>query len=84
MPYTYILFSEIADKFYVGSTSLEVEDRLKKHLTNHAGFTGKFKDWKIVWKKHSNTIQEAKKLESNIKSWKSKTRIQKLILDNNL
>jgi len=42
------------------------------------------KPWKIVWKKHFDTIQEAKKLESDIKSWKSKTRIQKLILDNNL
>jgi len=41
MPYTYILFSEIADKFYIGSTSLEVEDRLKKHLKNHTRFNGK-------------------------------------------
>ncbi len=50
MPYTYILHSQQIDKYYIGSTSASLEERLKKHLTNHSGFTGKVKDWKVFKK----------------------------------
>ena len=43
----YILFSASANKFYIGHTTEPVQERLKKHLANHTGFTAKFKDWKI-------------------------------------
>ena len=49
MFYAYILYSKIRNKYYVGSTSNLVE-RLKKHNTNHSGFTGHTGDWIIVWK----------------------------------
>jgi putative endonuclease len=40
----YILYSKTLDKFYVGSTSESIVERMKKHSTNHKGFTGKAKD----------------------------------------
>ena len=46
--FVYILFSEKLGKYYVGKTSLTVEDRLLYHLSNHKGFTSKAKDWIIV------------------------------------
>ena len=45
MAYVYILFSETLNKYYVGSTVGLIEERLKKHLSDHMGYTGKAKDW---------------------------------------
>jgi len=44
----YILFSEDLSKYYVGVTATSPEARLKKHLSNHKGFTGRAKDWVII------------------------------------
>ncbi|HAV02945.1 MAG TPA: excinuclease ABC subunit C [Chryseobacterium sp.] len=75
----YILFSETADKFYTGFTSELVEERLRKHLSNHSGFTAKTKDWKIVHTEQFENKSEALQREKEIKNWKSKSRILKLI-----
>ncbi len=75
----YILFSETADKFYTGFTSEPVEERLRKHLSNHSGFTAKTKDWKIVHTEQFENKSEALQREKEIKNWKSKSRILKLI-----
>ena len=42
----YILYSNNLQKYYVGATSMEPENRLRKHLSNHKGYTGKAKDYK--------------------------------------
>jgi putative endonuclease len=44
----YILHSDLLDKFYIGATDTDLSGRLKKHLSDHKGFTGKAKDWKVV------------------------------------
>ena len=75
----YILFSESLNKFYVGHTSEELDERLRKHLSNHSGFTAKAKDWKIVYFETLENKSLAYKRELEIKSWKSKTKIKKLI-----
>ncbi len=52
MPYyLYILYSPSGDVYYVGYTS-DLERRLLSHLSHHKGFTGKFKDWEIVYKEN--------------------------------
>lgn len=78
MYYTYILYSKDLDKFYVGHTGEDLEERLRKHLSNHDGFTAKAKDWVIVYSENFITKEEAYRREREIKSWKSKSRIQKL------
>jgi len=75
----YILFSETADRFYIGFTSELVEERLRKHLSNHSGFTAKTKDWKIVHTEQFENKSEALQREKEIKNWKRKSRILKLI-----
>lgn len=45
----YILYSASLNKFYIGFTESSVEERLRKHLSNHSGFTGKAKDWTIAY-----------------------------------
>ncbi len=58
---------------------MAIEERLKKHLTNHDGFTSKAKDWKIVHFEVYDSIQLAHSRELQIKNWKSKKAIIKLI-----
>ena len=79
MCYTYILYSETLDKFYIGHTCENLDERLRKHLSNHKGFTSKIKDWKIVYFEILENKSLAYKRELEIKYWKSKTKIKNLI-----
>ena len=81
MFYTYIIYSEIADKYYVGQTS-NVLERIKKHQNKNKGFTNQAKDWKIFYQKPFDSRSQAMAHEKEIKSWKSRKMIIKLIDDN--
>ena len=76
--YLYILYSEKRTKYYVGSTE-NLEDRIKKHNTNHKGFKGGIGDWKYVYTENFDSKSEAQLREREIKSWKSKKLIVNLI-----
>ena len=39
---TYILFSEVLNKYYIGFTRGTVKDRLQKHLLNHKGLQERY------------------------------------------
>ncbi len=78
MYYTYILYSKIRDRYYIGSTS-DIPARLAVHNTNHSGFTGHTGDWTVVYKERFSSKQEALIREKKIKSWKSRLMIEKLI-----
>ena len=69
---TYILYSKILDRYYTGFTADDIKCRLAKHIANHHGFTGKAKDWILVYQQSFITKQEAMQREKEIKSWKSK------------
>ena len=75
----YILYSAKLDKFYIGCTTGTLAERLRRHLSNHKGFTGKTSDWKVVFSEVFENKLLALKREKEIKSWKSKTRINELI-----
>lgn len=77
--FVYILFSVSKNKYYIGATSQSVEHRLAQHLAYHTGFTGKAKDWKIVFTKSFTTRQEAMAFERQIKKWKSSASIERLM-----
>ncbi len=78
MFYCYILFSETLNKYYVGS-SVNLVERLRKHQTNHKGFTGKVADWKLLYQEEVPSKILALKREKEIKNWKSRIMIEKLI-----
>jgi len=46
-------------------------ERLRKHNSNHSGFTGKYNDWKIVYSEKFVSKSEAYARERQIKKWKS-------------
>ena len=78
MYHTYILFSIIKNKYYIGSTS-NLEERIKKHNSNHKGFTGGVGDWQVVYYENYKSKSEATQREMQIKKWKSRKMIECLI-----
>ncbi|QEK53300.1 GIY-YIG nuclease family protein [Pedobacter aquae] len=78
MYFVYIIYSSLRNIFYVGSTS-DIKSRIEKHNTNHKGFTGKVGDWKLVFQEIYETKDAAIKREKQIKSWKSRKLIMKLV-----
>ena len=41
MAYFYILYSSVLDRYYVGHTTEALEERLRKHLSDHARWTAR-------------------------------------------
>ena len=80
MPFfVYILYSKEIDKYYIGFTE-NVSERLKKHLANHSGFTGKAKDWEIKLIEEFGTKMQAMAREAELKRWKNRARLEALII----
>ena len=77
----YILFSEARGQYYIGSTGDFLDQRIRRHNTNHKGFTGSVNDWSLKYSEACSTKAEALKREKEIKGWKSKKMIEKLISD---
>ena len=78
MYFVYILYSSSKNKYYVGACE-DVQKRLTKHNTNHSGFTGGALDWEIKWIEEHATKSDALKREKQIKNWKSRKMIERLI-----
>ena len=76
--FVYILFSETKNRFYIGFTS-DMQQRIMRHNQKSKGFTGNVNDWKIVYTEKYNSKEEAYTREQQIKSWKSRIKIQELI-----
>ena len=79
MPYTYILFSEKLNKYYIGAC-VNLERRLYEHNIGHSKFTSIGMPWKVVYTEEFPTLAEAKKREMQIKHMKSRKYIDDLIL----
>ncbi|PRZ23459.1 GIY-YIG nuclease family protein [Flavobacterium granuli] len=76
----YILFSESKNRFYIGFTS-NLDARVIRHNQKSKGFTGNTNDWKVVYTEKYETKEIARRRELQIKSWKSRIKIQELILN---
>jgi putative endonuclease len=75
----YILYSDQLDRYYVGHTGDSLEERVRKHRSNHRGFTGKNNDWQLVYSEKFATKEEAYARERQVKSWKSRKKIRGLL-----
>ena len=71
MAYTYILYSEKLNKYYVGAC-IDIDRRLKEHNTGHSKYTSTGLPWILKYKEEFETLQEAKKRELAIKKMKSR------------
>ena len=67
------------DRFYTGHTGKPLDERLRKHLANHSGFTSKAKAWLVKYTEEPESIGAAYAREMEIKNKKSRKYIQNLI-----
>ena len=79
--YFYIIFSQFLDNYYIGHTS-NLAERLRKHNSDHKGYTGKTNDWEFVYVETFSSKTEAYQRERQIKAWKNRNRIECLIAKN--
>ncbi len=79
MAHFYIIYSSSIDRYYVGHTSEELSERLRKHKSNHGGYTGKSDNWQIVYTEQYIRKEEAYAREREVKKWKSRKKIEELI-----
>ena len=79
MFHVYILFSKNKNRYYIGFTGDDLAERIRKHNTNHKGFTGKNGDWILKYHETFETKTAAMKREAEIKAWKSRKLIEQLI-----
>ena len=75
----YIIYSAQINKFYIGYTAGDINVRLRKHNTNHKGYTGKKLDWILKHIEEFTIKQDALEREKEIKRWKSRIKIEQLI-----
>ncbi|MFM7327348.1 MAG: GIY-YIG nuclease family protein, partial [Bacteroidota bacterium] len=52
---------------------------LRRHNSNHSGFTGTVNDWVVVYSESYSEKSLAAKREREVKSWNSRVRIERLI-----
>ncbi len=79
--YVYILYSENLNRYYIGSTVLDVGERLERHINDYNGktkFTHKVKDWQVFLTIECDTLTQARKIEYHIKRMKSRVYINNL------
>ncbi|KAF0142759.1 MAG: hypothetical protein FD122_359 [Stygiobacter sp.] len=78
MYYTYILYSPSIGKYYIGYTH-DLNLRLERHNSGWGKFSSKGIPWQLVYSEEHMEKSQAIKRENEIKSWKSKKEIEKLI-----
>lgn len=74
MYYVYILYSILAKKFYIGSTS-DIEKRIQYHNSGRSKYTKGKGPWVLVYSEPHENRGEAMARERTIKGWKSSKRI---------
>ena len=78
MPYTYILFSEKLNKYYIGACT-DMDRRFYEHNIGHSKFTSTGIPWELKYTEYYPTLPEAKKRELAIKKMKSRKYIESLL-----
>ncbi|GGG79056.1 hypothetical protein GCM10007415_09000 [Parapedobacter pyrenivorans] len=78
MHYLYIIYSTRLDRYYIGACK-DILQRLRRHNSQHRGFTGKADDWHLVYHEAITSKTAAMAREREIKSWKSRRMVENLI-----
>ncbi len=78
MYFSYILYSQKIDKYYIGQTS-NIDARIARHNSSKKGFTSTGKPWALVYSEKFHDKSSALKREKQLKRWKSRKDIERLI-----
>lgn len=78
MFYIYILKSSKNGKYYTGVTN-NIVSRINYHNSGKVKSTKNGKPWILIHIEKYDTLSEARKRENQIKKWKSRSAIEKLL-----
>jgi len=78
MYYVYILKSQKNNSYYIGSCK-NLQGRIIKHNKGSVKSTKRYLPWQLVYYETYPTLKEARRREKQIKSWKKRAAIEKLI-----
>jgi putative endonuclease len=76
--FVYILQSQSSSRYYVGQTQ-DLEGRFSYRNANYSKSLKNRGPWKLVYREEYNTRSEAVKRERQIKSWKDRSMIERLV-----
>jgi putative endonuclease len=82
MANTYIIYSPLIDKYYIGACYQDLQKRIKNHNLGKYGsktFTAQTQDWKLFLSFQCADYSHAVRLERKIKSMKSRKYILNLL-----
>ena len=74
----YILLSESTERYYIGQTQ-NLEERLSYHNANYSKSLKNRGPWKLIHVESYQTRSEAVRRERQIKSWKDRDMIERLV-----
>ena len=77
MHFVYILRSE-NNRYYIGASD-NVSKRLNYHNSGRVKSTKPYMPWSLIYTEKYNTLSEARKRESQIKNWRSRLAVERLI-----
>ena len=80
MFWTYILYSLILDRYYIGQTD-DIRSRIQHHLEGDTSYTRQASDWQLLFLQEHATRTAAVRLEREIKHKKSRLSIQRYLKD---
>ncbi len=78
MFYTYILKSLLNNAYYVGSCG-NINERFNLHNSGKVKSTKAYIPWQLVYKEEHKNSSDAIRREMQIKSWKKRSAIERLI-----
>ncbi|TRZ64224.1 MAG: GIY-YIG nuclease family protein [Spirochaetia bacterium] len=78
MFYVYILISEKNNSYYVGSCK-NIGKRLSQHNNGMVKSTKRFLPWTLIFSEEFENLNDARKREAQIKKWKRRSAIEKLV-----
>ena len=78
MPYTYILYSQKLDKYYIGSC-INMDIRLRQHNSGVSKFTRAGIPWVVVYTEEFTSLPDARRRKLKIKRMKSRKYVEDLI-----
>ncbi len=74
----YILKSKLNGSYYVGSCE-KVIFRFKQHNDGLVRSTKRYRPWELIYTETYATLKEARNREKQIKAWKRRSAIEKLV-----
>ncbi|MBZ5702731.1 MAG: GIY-YIG nuclease family protein [Acidobacteriia bacterium] len=76
--HVYILQSETTKRYYIGQTQ-DWQDRLAYHNANYSKALKNRGPWQLVYREEYGTRSEAMRRERQLKSWKDRAMIERLV-----